>query len=179
MWATVVSADDGMLLIPCYIWLLPAAPRCTWHESNSIFSYILAIKDFQTVSLFRRNWNSECPALFTRSEWKAKKSGTITFFLMLTCWQFPPISKLLFNSLILSTRVWIAQLLARIIQVLLGLAESIFQEQTSLKKLVELMMSNARNYLHCRRIVIYVFAPSETSVKLNKVQAVIVVPLLL
>lgn len=64
-------------------------------------------------------------------------------------------------------------------QVLLGLAESIFQEQTSLKKLVELMMSNARNYLHCRRIVIYVFAPSETSVKFNKVQAVIVVPLLL
>ena len=64
-------------------------------------------------------------------------------------------------------------------QVLLGLAESIFQEQTSLKKLVELMMSNARNYLHCRRIVIYVFAPSEASVKFNKVQAVIVVPLLL
>ncbi|EFX88338.1 hypothetical protein DAPPUDRAFT_311486 [Daphnia pulex] len=48
-------------------------------------------------------------------------------------------------------------------QVLLGLAESIFQEQTSLKKLVQLMMSNARNYLHCRRIVIYVFSPSEAS----------------
>lgn len=45
-------------------------------------------------------------------------------------------------------------------QVLLGLAKSIFEEQTSLKKLVNLMMSHARNYLLCRRIALYVFARS-------------------
>lgn len=37
MWATVVSADDGMLLIPCYIWLLPAAPRTEVHVTRTKF----------------------------------------------------------------------------------------------------------------------------------------------
>lgn len=53
------------------------------------------------------------------------------------------------------------------LQVLLGLAQSIFEEQTSLQKLVRLMMSHARNYLFCRRIALYLFAPSEASVSIN------------
>jgi len=41
-------------------------------------------------------------------------------------------------------------------QVLLGLAETIFEEQTSLEKLVGTMMNHARTYLPCQRIALYV-----------------------
>lgn len=40
------------------------------------FPFIFVIKDISAVSLFRRNWNPKCPALFARSEWKAAESGT-------------------------------------------------------------------------------------------------------
>ena len=51
-------------------------------------------------------------------------------------------------------------------QVLLGLAQSIFEEQTSLQKLIQTMMAHARFYLQCQRIALYVFSPSEASVSL-------------
>ena len=47
---------------------------------------------------------------------------------------------------------------------LLGLAGSLFEEQTSLQKLVQLMMSHAREYLHCRRIALYVLAPPDGTI---------------
>jgi hypothetical protein len=128
------------------------------------FPFIFVIKDISAVSLFRRNWNPKCPALFARSEWKAAESGTrnyISLYRLLFALKFFFFFKFTdfacLNHLTLFTD-----------QVLLGLAESIFQEQTSLKKLVQLMMSNARNYLHCRRIVIYVFSPSEASVNIQQ-----------
>lgn len=51
-------------------------------------------------------------------------------------------------------------------KVLLGLAKSIFEEQTSLQKLVQTMMTHARYYLQCHRIALYVFSLSEASVNI-------------
>ncbi len=154
------------LLIPCYFW--PRVLRRTWRESNSIFPIYFRNIDISTVSLFRRNWNPKCPTLFARSEWKAEESGTknlISLYRYLHPFAFQLV--LFFYLLILLTYSCLNHSTLFTDQVLLGLAESIFQEQTSLKKLVELMMSNARNYLHCRRIVIYVFSPSEASVNIQ------------